>query len=364
MSPPSDRYQTGVDDGRWQDDAAQRGVLGELDRIHEAIQTVRRMSLLHRLGLRQPEPVRGLYLWGKVGRGKSFLMDLLVDGLPAGAVQRTHFHRFMLDVNAGLRRLGNVRDPLPRIAHDMARDTHLLCLDEFQVIDIGDAMLLGGLLTALFERGVCLVTTSNTAPADLYRDGLQRARFEPAIAQLEQHCVVRELVSPHDWRLRALERLPCWLMPPGKQADHVLAEAVQTLARGPVAENGRLTVNQRDIPVRRHANGVAWFDFEALCEGPRAASDYLELAQRYPALLVSGVPQFNPDHEDAARRFVYLVDALYDARVQVIMSSMVPIIELYDGNRLRAEFARTESRLIEMQSREYRALPRTVGRER
>ncbi len=313
-------------------------------------------SLLNRLGLRRPEPARGLYLWGKVGRGKTFLMDLLVDGLPAGAVRRSHFHRFMLEVNAKLRQLGDVSDPLPRIAQDMARQTHLLCLDEFQVIDIGDAMLLGTLLTALFERGVCLVTTSNTAPRDLYRDGLQRTRFEPAIAQIEQHCVVHEMISPHDWRLRALERLPCWLLPPGKQADHTLAEAVQTLARDTVTEGGTLAVNQRPIPVRRHADGVAWFDFDALCEGPRAASDYLDLARRFPAILVSGVPQFNPDHEDAARRFVHLIDALYDAHVQIMMSAMVPIIELYDGNRLRAEFARTESRLIEMQSREYRAL--------
>lgn len=353
---PSTRYQAGIDDGRWQDDAAQRAVLTEFDRIHRALVEVRPPSLLRRLGWgRKPTPIKGLYLWGEVGRGKTLLMDLLVESLPPMTVTRIHFHRFMLDINAELRRLGHISDPLPRIARQMAGRTRLLCLDEFQVVDIGDAMLLGGLLTALFELGTCLVTTSNTEPKELYRDGLQRARFEPAIAQIEQHCVVWEIISPHDWRLRALERLPCWLIPPGPHADQTMVEAMKSLARGPIQKAGELMVNDRPIPVRQHADGVAWFDFEALCEGPRAASDYLELARRYPALLVSGVPQFNPDHDDAARRFVYLVDALYDAHVQVMMSGMVPIIDLYDGYRLRAEFARTESRLIEMQSRDYRS---------
>ncbi|MGA7296042.1 MAG: cell division protein ZapE [Rhodanobacteraceae bacterium] len=354
---PSARYQAGVEAGRWQDDPAQRAILDELDRIHHGIRQTRPASLLTRLGLRSAEAVQGLYLWGKVGRGKTFLTDLLVESLPQEAVKRSHFHRFMRDVHAQLRQLGHISDPLPVIAERMAEDARLLCLDEFQVIDIGDAMLLGGLLTSLFGRGVCLVTTSNTAPHELYRDGLQRARFEPAIAQIEAHCRVHEMISPHDWRLRALERLPCWLTPPGRHADRVLADAVQSLADGPVQSAGALSVNQRQIPVRQHADGVAWFDFEALCEGPRAASDYLELASRFPALLVSGVPQFNPDHENAARRFVHLVDALYDQHVHVLMSAMVPIVDLYDGNRLRAEFARTESRLIEMQSREYRRHP-------
>lgn len=352
---PSARYQDGVDADEWQDDPAQRTVLNELDRIHHALLADKRPSLLTRLGLRQPEAVQGLYLWGKVGRGKTFLMDLLVESLPGTTVTRQHFHRFMREVHSQLRQLGHINDPLPVIAATLAKHSRLLCLDEFQVIDIGDAMLLGGLMTALFEQGVCLVTTSNTAPKDLYRGGLQRARFEPAIAQIEQHCSVCEMISPKDWRLRALERLPCWLMPPGRQADHSLAEAVTTLARGPVESGGTLKVNQRAIPIRQYAEGVAWFDFEALCEGPRAVADYLELANRFPALLVSGVPQFNPDHESAARRFVHLVDALYDQHVVVMMSAMVPIIDLYDGTRLRAEFARTESRLIEMQSRDYRS---------
>lgn len=352
---PSARYQVGVDAGKWQDDPPQRALLDKLDRVHHALLADKSPSLLTRLGLHQPEAVQGLYLWGKVGRGKTFLMDLLVESLPGSTVTRRHFHRFMREVHAQLRQLGHINDPVPVIAENLAKRTRLLCLDAFQVIDIGDAMLLGGLMTALFEQGVCLVTTSNTAPEDLYRGGLQRARFEPAIAQIEQHCSVREMISPKDWRLRALERLPCWLIPPGRYSDHSLAEAVKALAHGPIANGGTLDVNQRPIPVRQYAKGVVWFDFEGLCEGPRSASDYLDLANRFPALLVSGVPQFNPDHESAARRFVHLVDALYDQHVVMMMSAMVPIIDLYDGTRLRAEFARTESRLIEMQSREYRS---------
>ncbi len=334
-------------------------MLDELDRVHHAVLAIKAPSLLTRLGLRHAEAVQGLYLWGKVGRGKTFLMDLLVESLPGTMVARQHFHGFMRELHAQLHQLGDIDNPLPAIAETLAKRTRLLCLDEFQVIDIGDAMLLGGLMTSLFEHGVCLVTTSNTAPKDLYRGGLQRVRFEPAIAQIEQHCSVREMISPKDWRLRALERLPCWLIPPGPHSDYSLAEAVKALAHGPVEDNGTLDVNQRRIPVRQHAEGVAWFDFEALCEGPRAADDYLELANRFPALLVSGVPQFNPDHEDAARRFVHLVDALYDQHVVMMMSAMVPIIDLYDGTRLRAEFARTESRLIEMQSLDYRSHNRT-----
>lgn len=352
---PSARYQAGVDAQSWQDDPAQRAVLPELDRIRAALTATAPSGFVARLLQRQAAAPRGLYLWGKVGRGKTFLMDLLVESLPADRVRREHFHVFMRKVNAALRELGEIRDPLPRVAARLLGDARLLCLDEFQVIDIGDAMLLAGLLDALFAHGICLVTTSNTRPDELYRDGLQRARFKPAIAHIKAHCVVQEMRSPRDWRLRALEQLPRWLVPAGPHADQKLADAFKALACGPAHAGGALHVNGRDIPVRRQAPGVIWFDFADLCEGPRAASDYIDIAARFPALILTGVPPFNPDRESAARRFVHLVDALYEARVKALMSAMTPIVEMYEGDRLRSEFARTESRLIEMQSREYAA---------
>ena len=301
------------------------------------------------------EGVRGLYLWGAVGRGKTMLMDQFVASLPDGIALRVHFHRFMLDVHAALRSLGEVRDPLPRVAADIAARKGVLCLDEFMVTDIGDAMILYGLLRALFDRGVALVATSNTPPRDLYRDGLQRERFLPAIALMEQRCQILELASPHDWRLRALTRAPVYLTPDDAHAEAALARLFDELAQGPVQENGELQINDRGFRVRRVCAQAAWFDFAALCDGPYGSADYIELAQTWPAILVSGLPQFTPFNEDAAQRFVHLIDEMYDRRVKLAVTAQAPVVELYDGKRLRLEFARTESRLIEMQSREYLA---------
>lgn len=349
---PSRRYAQGVAAGDWRDDPAQRAALGEFDRLHAELGAPATGWFPRWRPRRAPQ---GIYLWGAVGRGKTMLMDLFVESLPSGVAQRVHFHRFMLDVHAQLRSLGERRDPLNDVAARLARKARVLCLDEFQVEDIGDAMILANLLRALFRAGVALVTTSNTPPQDLYRDGLQRARFLPAIALLQRHCRVLEIASPHDWRLRALTRAPVYLTPPGAQAERALAILFDSLARGPVQQGGTLDVNDRAIPVRRACAQAAWFDFDALCEGPRGSADYIELARAYPAILISEVPQFTPLREDAARRFIQLVDELYDRRVKLALSAAVPAVELYDGTRLRAAFARTASRLIEMQSAAYLA---------
>jgi len=224
------------------------------------------------------------------------------------------------------------------------------------VNDIGDAMILAGLLEALFARGVALVTTSNTAPTNLYREGLQRARFLPAIALIERHCHVLEMASAHDWRLRALAQAPVYLTPPGAEAHRALERIFASQASGPVQQDGVLPINGRDIPYRKRADTILWFDFAALCEGPRAVADYIALAKAGPTIIIANVPQFSIYSEDAAKRFVQLVDEFYDRHVKLVLSAAAPITELYDGERLRAEFGRTESRLIEMQSREYLAL--------
>ena len=344
-------------EGRWQDDPAQRAVLPAFDRLYLALGAPppRRWPWQ-----RKRAAPRGIYLWGEVGRGKTLLMDEFGAALPEGVALRTHFHRFMLDVNARLRELGEVRDPLPKVADEYAARARVLCLDEFMVTDIGDAMILDGLLRALFERGVALVTTSNTPPPNLYRNGLQRERFLPAIALLEAHCEVLELASPNDWRLRALTRAPVYLCPANADAEAALARLFDGLVQGAVQEGGSLQVNDRAFRVRRCAAQAAWFDFAELCDVPTGSIDYVELARRFGAVLVSHLPQFTPYHDDAAQRFVHLVDELYDRRVKLAVSADVPAIELYDGKRLRAEFARTESRLIEMQSVEYLAEPHRV----
>lgn len=354
---PSARYEQGVLAGQWQDDPAQRLALVEFDRLQRAL-TAPPPSLFARLRARaagRVPRVQGLYLWGKVGRGKTLLMDQFVDALPAGVALRVHFHHFMLDVQARLRELGDVRDPLPRVADGVAARARALCLDEFMVTDIGDAMILSGLLGALFERGVALVTTSNTPPSNLYQGGLQRARFLPAIGLLERNCAVVELASVHDWRLRALTRAPVYLTPDDARTEAALGSLFAELAQGAVRDDVDLTLNGRALHARRVCTQAAWFDFAALCEGPYGSADYIELARTYPAILISRLPQFTPFNEDAAQRFVHLIDELYDRRVKLAVTAQAPAIELYDGKRLRGDFARTISRLIEMQSREYLA---------
>lgn len=350
---PGDRYRAAVASGRWQSDPAQHAALDEFDRLYAALTTSGGGNFWQRLGLARRDAIPGLYLHGEVGRGKTMLMDLLVESLSETMVLRSHFHHFMQDVHESLRGMPRQQDPLDRIAAAMARRARVLCLDEFQVIDIGDAMLLAGLLRALLRERVSLVATSNTAPADLYRDGLQRARFLPAIKLIQRHCHVVALRSPTDWRLRALEQAPLYHVPPGAEAVREMSRLFDRYAHGPAQEGGVLEVCGRQIPLRRATADMAWFDFSALCEGPRSVADYLELAARCRVLLVSRVPQFGPDTDDAARRFINLVDAMYDHRVKLVLSAAAPIVELYDGKRLRDAFARTESRLIEMQSRAY-----------
>jgi len=357
-------YASGVSAGAWQDDPAQHAALIQFDRLRAALLAPPPGVLARlRARVRRPVPIRGLYLWGAVGRGKTMLMDQFVAALPPDVALRVHFHRFMLDVHARLRELGEVRDPLASVAEGLAARTRVLCLDEFMVTDIGDAMILYGLLRALFERNVALVATSNTPPSELYRDGLQRERFLPAIALIEARCEVRELASPHDWRLRALTRAPVYLTPVDARAEAALARLFDSLAQGPAQEGGELRINERAFRVRRACPQAAWFDFAALCDGPFGSADYIELARTWPAILVSGLPQFTPFSEDAAQRFVHLIDELYDRRVKLAVSAQAPVVELYDGKRLRGEFARTESRLIEMQSQEYLAEAHRLDRE-
>lgn len=317
-------------------------------------------GLLQRLGLRSSrEPrwpqVDGLYLWGDVGRGKTYLMDLFYETLPFPEKQRLHFHRFMQMVHRRLGELPEVQDPLARVAREFAWDTRVLCFDEFHVSDITDAMLLGGLLRGLFGHGVTLVATSNIPPRELYRDGLQREQFVPAIDLLEAHTRVLELDGDTDFRLRFLAQAELYHWPLDADGDQRLRQEFERLAPEKPVFDTEITVEGRPIPARGLADDTAWFEFTALCDGPRGQADYIELARSFHSVLVGNVPVLDESRENQARRFIALVDEFYDHGVKLILSADASPEALYQGNRLRFEFERTLSRLHEMQSHEYLA---------
>ena len=353
---PSRRYADGVARGDWLHDPAQQEALAALDRIHAALLApVSARGVLQRLFAKDDPPpaIRGLYLWGGVGRGKTFLIDLFFAGLPIAGKRRTHFHRFMREVHARLRAHAGERDPLAAIAREWRQSLRVLVLDEFFVSDIGDAMLLARLLDRLFAEGVVLVTSSNAAPSMLYKDGLQRARFLPAIALLERHCEVVELRSETDYRLRALTRSPVYRAPLDAGSDAWLRTRWDELGCDTAHLDAGIVVDGRRIPVRARSSGACWFDFAALCEGPRGDADYIEIAREFHTVLVGGIPRMGADRDDAARRFVHLVDELYDNHVNLVCTADAGPMDLYAGERLAAAFERTASRLVEMQSTAY-----------
>ena len=354
---PSEAYARGVAAGHWQADSAQQAALPELDRIHLQLLATQADSMLQRLAARFRDPVAvpGLYLWGGVGRGKTFLVDLLFEQVEGVPKRRWHFHRFMGEVHARLRALPDTADTLSVVARDLSADLRLLVLDEFFVGDIGDAMILGRLLDQLIARGVTLVTTSNIAPAELYRDGLQRASFLPCIALIEKNCSVQKLDSPQDYRLRQLTHAATYLTPLGTESEQALSAHFDRLAGHSLRETAPLQLFDRAIAVKTQADGIAWFEFSELCEGPRAAADYIEIARDFHTVLLSNVPRMDRGREDAARRFVHLVDEFYDRHVNLLLSADADPLSLYQGQRLAREFERTRSRLIEMQSAEYLA---------
>ncbi|MDP2325537.1 MAG: cell division protein ZapE, partial [Gammaproteobacteria bacterium] len=291
------------------------------------------------------KPVRGVYLWGGVGRGKTLMMDLFFDWLPFDDKLRFHFHRIMSRVHGRLAELRNAQDPLAIVAADFAREARVICFDEFFVSDIADAMLLGRFIEALLDNGVTLVATSNSAPRDLYRGGLQRQRFLPAIDLLTKHVDVVHVDGLIDYRLRVLEAAEIWHAPLDPVADANLERYFRDIAPDRGTGNARLEVLGRRIQTRRLSEGVAWFDFAALCDGPRSQEDYIQIARSFQTVILSGVPQLDETRENAARRFIALVDEFYDRRVNLIVSAATPINRLYAGSRLVKEFERTRSRL-------------------
>ena len=362
MLTPKQRYQNDLARQGFVADDAQAYAVDQLeDLFHRLVSRNRakKGGLLAKLLKSSPVPERGLYFWGGVGRGKTYLMDSFYESLPFEKKMRVHFHRFMRRVHQDLERHKGQANPLDIVAESIASEARVICFDEFFVSDITDAMILALLLKGLFERGVTLVATSNIIPDLLYRNGLQRQRFIPAIELLNQHCLVVNVDGGRDYRLRALEKAELYYSPLGDLAERAVNETFSSLVvlEGEIQLNVDLDIEGRLIPARKVAEDLVWFEFAAICEGPRSQNDYIEVAKEFHSVVISNVPIFTALNDDAARRFINLVDEFYDRGVKLAVSAAAPINELYAGGRLSFEFERTESRLLEMQNREYLACP-------
>lgn len=352
-----DAYDAALGIRGYRADAAQRRAIERLQRLYDELLEfkARRRTKLRKLFI-HPDLPRSVYLWGGVGRGKSFIMDCFFDAVPYTRKRRVHFHAFMQEVHAALRVHKDQDDPLAGVADDIARRTRLLCFDEFHVSDIADAMILGRLMQALFERGVIFVMTSNYPPDGLYPNGLQRQNFLPAIEMLKARFEVLEVDEGTDYRLRTLESMNTYIVPAGVEADSELATHFGRIAGVP-GRCSEILVQERRLPVRRVAPGVVWFDFPTLCSGPRSQNDYLEIAREFHTLILSDVPLMTKEQGNEARRFTWLIDVLYDCRVKLILSAAAEAPLLYREGPNAQEFPRTVSRLVEMRSREYLAEP-------
>jgi cell division protein ZapE len=359
---PLERYQADLKRPDFFHDTAQENAVRHLQRLYDELlaESQSRSGLLGKLlGKKRQGPVKGLYFWGGVGRGKTYLVDTFFDALPFPEKMRTHFHRFMKRVHEELKTLKGEKNPLPIVAKRFANEARVICFDEFFVSDITDAMILATLLDELFKNGVSLVATSNIVPDGLYKDGLQRARFLPAIELLKQHTDIVNVDSGVDYRLRALEQAELFHWPLDAEAEASLERSFRSLLpeHCTVQENEALMIENRPINARKVGDDIAWFEFRELCDGPRSQNDYIELGKIFHAVILANVEQMSVTTDDMARRFINLVDEFYDRNVKLIISAEVELKDLYAGGRLNFEFQRTLSRLLEMQSHEFLSRP-------
>jgi len=363
---PTSRYQQALDAGTHQPDEVQRDAVNRLQAIWQQLTQTTRPASIPRGGLmatfgkllgKKDEPattpVRGLYMWGGVGRGKTWLMDMFYQSLPGTRKQRLHFHRFMLRVHEELTALQGESDPLEIVADRFKAETDVLCFDEFFVSDITDAMLLGGLMKALFSRGITLVATSNIPPDGLYRNGLQRARFIPAIEAIKEHCDVMNVDAGVDYRLRTLTQAHLWLSPLNDETAQKMEALWLALAGAPREQQPELEINHRSLQTLGAENQTLAVSFTTLCVEARSQHDYIALSRLYHTVMLFDVPVMTPLMESEARRFIALVDEFYERHVKLVVSAQAPLHEIYRGERLKFEFQRCLSRLQEMQSEEY-----------
>ena len=348
-----DRYLQRLQAEGFDPDPDQERVLQSLQRVSDELaRPPLRKGWRGLFGASEPAPVRGLYVWGGVGRGKTWLMDMFFDNVEEPRKQRLHFHRFMQLVHAELAKIQQ-SNPLEVVARNMAKDWRLLCLDEFHVVDIGDAVIFAGLLKAMFAHGIVLVTTSNVPPDGLYKDGIQRASFLPAIELLNRELEVLAMGGDRDFRVEIMTQAKVYHWPHTPEVDAAMLEEFKLLAPTGVQSDGELMINARAMPYRYRSDDVVWFDFEALCGPPRSQHDYIELARCQHTVFLSDVPQMGAARDDRTRRFIFLVDEFYDRKVKLVISAEAPVMRLYQGERLAFEFQRTISRLTEMQTAAY-----------
>lgn len=359
---PWERYQADLEQPDFHHDPAQENAVRQLQRLYDdlvnQVQESRSLATRVKSWFGQapaPEPVKGLYFYGGVGRGKTYLVDTFYECLPFDKKMRVHFHRFMHRVHDELKQLPQSQDPLKIIAAKLAKETRIICFDEFFVSDITDAMILGTLMQELFGHGISLVATSNIVPDELYKNGLQRARFLPAIALINKHTEVVSVDSGIDYRLRTLEQAEIYHYPLDAAATANLNEYFVQLAPEKGTENAVIEINNRHIQTCWNADGVMMVEFKALCEGPRSQSDYIEISRCYHSVLLANVRQMGQHNDDTARRFIAMVDEFYERHVKLIISAEVALDKLYTEGKLTFEFRRCLSRLKEMQSHDYLA---------
>ncbi|ALZ77858.1 cell division protein ZapE [Rheinheimera sp. F8] len=357
---PQQKYQLDLQRPDFQFDAAQQHAVLQLQRLYDDFvsHAPKKITIFNKLLGKKPEsnPLKGLYFWGGVGRGKTYLVDTFFECLPGNRKLRVHFHRFMHKVHDELKALAGEPNPLEKVADHFKRDVDIICFDEFFVSDITDAMILGTLMQALFARGITLVATSNIEPDGLYRNGLQRARFLPAIALIKQYTDVVNVDSGIDYRLRTLQQAEIYHAPLDEKAEQNLQQYFLALSVEPRQQDGQIEIASRKLQYRREADGIIWFEFSELCETMRSQYDYMELSKIYHTLLLSGVKQMGQGNDDVARRFIALVDEFYERKVKLIISAELPMEQLYTQGILSFEFRRCLSRLQEMQSQDYLAL--------
>lgn len=361
MQTPLDKYTSDLQQEDFNSDPAQKVAVMHMQKLFEELvkkpqkQNTLIKKLKSILKIEKKQQIRGLYFWGGVGRGKTYLVDCFYECLPFENKQRIHFHRFMQSIHKELKTLENVESPLIIIAQRLSEQTRILCFDEFHVSDITDAMLLAGLFDALFERGVVLVTTSNQHPDQLYQGGLQRERFLPAIELIKKNTEVVNLDSGIDYRLQFLDHAEIYHSPLDDRADAMLEDDFDHVCPDEGSRGAVLEIEGRSIQTVRCGDGVVWFNFKALCDGPRGAADYIEIARQYQTVLLSNILVMDDHDNDLVKRFITLVDEFYDRNVKLIITAAAVPDGLYQGKRLAEAFKRTISRLEEMRTHDYLA---------
>lgn len=351
---PLQRYQAAIATDEFNHDPIQEKAMTYLDGVyHQLIENSKEKKGFFGFFKSQPVPPKGLYMWGGVGRGKTWMMDMFFESVPLQRKMRMHFHHFMQRVHKELNKLQGSSDPLEKVADIIHDEAVLICFDEFFVSNVSDAMILGDLFTMLFKRGITLVATSNIEPSGLYKDGLHRDRFMPAVTELEKHTTVMNIDSGIDYRLRLLQQAELYKSPLTKENSHWLANRFVSLANNQKISKEPITINGREIKINARTKTVLYCDFRQLCMEPRSANDFIEISNNFSTVLVDNVPELTDVLRDPTRRFIYLVDEFYDRRVKLLVRAEQSILDLYQGEKLAFEIERTRSRLLEMQSEDY-----------